>query len=418
MNSKSKSTLTLKIERPAYGNISISRHDGKVVLINGSLIPGETIEAVIEKEKKDYISASVHKLVESSPERVKPECEYYGNCGGCHLQHIPYDLQVRLKEEILSDCLKRIGKIETELSDPLIPDSPWNYRSRAQYKISGNNIGFYRAKSHEVVNISHCPLVIQELDSFYQKARDIISSNRIIKELHIMSGDSAVAMVKVSAKQEAAPDLELLAIQFTEAGFSGIIMETADRESFGYGRTYTTLDLAGLKYSVSPSCFFQSSWKLNVQLVDHIKNALAPLADKDILDLYAGSGNFSLPLTEAYRVVAIEENKSAIENGKRSIEMNGIENVAFIRSSAEVYITDDQFDIAIIDPPRTGLTGKVINNLLSMMPERIVYISCNPTTLARDLKKLSEKYDIESVRLVDFFPQTYHIESLVFLKLR
>ena len=104
MNSKSKSTLTLKIERPAYGNISISRHDGKVVLINGSLIPGETIEAVIEKEKKDYISASVHKLVESSPERVKPECEYYGKCGGCHLQHIPYNLQVRLKEEILSDC--------------------------------------------------------------------------------------------------------------------------------------------------------------------------------------------------------------------------------------------------------------------------------------------------------------------------
>ncbi len=418
MNSKSKSTLTLKIERPAYGNISISRHDGKVVLVNGSLIPGETIEAVIEKEKKDYISASVHKLVESSPERVKPECEYYGNCGGCHLQHIPYDLQVKLKEDILSDCLKRIGKIETELSAPLIPDSPWNYRSRAQYKISGNNIGFYRAKSHEVVNISHCPLVIPELDNFYQKGRDIISSNRIIKELHIMSGDSAVAMVKISAKQEAAPDLELLAIQFTEAGFSGIIMETADKESFGYGRTYTTLDLGKIKYSVSPSCFFQSSWKLNVQLVDHIKNTLAPLEDKDILDLYAGSGNFSLPLTEAYRVVAIEENKSAIENGKRSIEMNGIENVVFIRSSAEDYITDDEFEIMIVDPPRTGLTGKVINNLLSMSPERIVYISCNPTTLARDLKKLAEKYDIESVRLVDFFPQTYHIESLVFLKLR
>jgi len=418
MKSKSNSTLTLKIERPAYGNISISRHDGKVVLVSGSLIPGEIIEAVIEKEKKDYISASVLKLVEPSPERVKPECEYYGRCGGCHLQHIPYDLQVKLKGDILSDCLKRIGKIDTELSDPLVPDSPWNYRLRAQFKVSGNNIGFYREKTHEVVNIVSCPLMTPEIDSHYQKARDIISLNKMIKELHILSGDSAVALVKLSSEQGTVPDLEQLAVQFTEAGFSGVIMENKNRESFGYGRTYSTLDLAGLKYSVSPSCFFQSSWKLNVQLVDHIKNALAPLEDKDILDLYAGSGNFSLPLAEAYRVVAIEENKSAIENGKRSIEMNGIENITFVRSSAEDYITDDEFEIVITDPPRTGLTGKVINNLLSMVPEMIVYISCNPTTLARDLKKLVEKYDIESVMLVDFFPQTYHIESLVFLKLR
>ena len=418
MNSKSKSTLTLKIERPAYGDISISRYNGKVVLVNGSLIPGETVEAVIEKEKKDYISASVQKLTGPSPERVKPECEYYGKCGGCHLQHIPYELQLQLKQDILSDCLKRIGKIDTELSDPLVPDSPWNYRLRAQYKISGNNIGFYRGKTREVVNIASCPLMTPEIDSYYKKARDIIKLNKMIKEFHILSGDSAVAMVKLSAEQGTAPDLEQLAVQFTEEGFSGIIMENKDRESFGYGRTYSTLDLAGLKYSVSPSCFFQSNWKLNVQLVDHIKNALAPLADKDILDLYAGSGNFSLPLTQAYRVVAIEEKKYAIENGKRSIEMNRIENVAFIRSSAEDYITDDEFEIVITDPPRSGLTGKVINNLLSMMPERIVYISCNPTTLARDLKKLAEKYDIESVRLVDFFPQTYHIEALVFLILR
>ena len=388
------------------------------MLVNGSLIPGEIIEAVIEKEKKDYISASVHKLVESSPERVKPDCEYYGNCGGCHLQHIPYDLQVKLKEDILSDCLKRIGKIETKLSDPLVPDSPWHYRFRAQFKISGHDIGFYRGKTRDVVDITGCPLVTPEINSYYQKAREIIRLNKIITELHIVSGDSAVALVKLSTSQGIAPDLEQLAVQFIDAGFSGIIMENKERESFGYGRTYSTLDLAGLKYSVSPSCFFQSNWKLNVQLVDHIKHALAPLEDKDILDLFAGSGNFSLPLAEAYRVMAIEENKSAIENGKRSIEMNGIENISFVRSSAENYTTDDEFEIVITDPPRAGLKDKVISNLLSMKSENIVYISCNPTTLARDLKKLSEKYDIESARLVDFFPQTYHIEALVLLKLK
>ncbi len=418
MNPKSKPTLTLRIERPAYGGISISRHQGKVVLVNGAFIPGESVEAVIEKEKKDYLSVSVLKLLEPSPERITPECEYFGNCGGCHLQHIPYDLQVTLKQDILSDCLKRIGKIDTQLSDPLISDSPWNYRLRAQFKISGNNIGFFMGKTHIVVNIESCPLMDHKINPYYQKARDIISLNKTITELHLISGDSTIALIKLSAGQESSPDLEQLAVQFIEAGFSGLIMENENRERFGYGTTYTTLDLAGIQYSVSPSCFFQSNWTLNVQLIDHIKHALAPLSDKDILDLYAGSGNFSLPLAEADRVVAIEESKPSIENGKRSIAMNEIKNFTFITSSAEDYMTDDQFDIVITDPPRTGLKSKVINNLLSMMPERIVYISCNPTTLARDLKMLAEKYDIESVRLVDFFPQTYHIESLVFLTLR
>jgi len=418
MNSKSKSILTLKIERPAYGGISISRYQGKIVLVNGAFLPGESVEAGIEKEKKDYISASVLKLLTSSPDRINPECEYFGNCGGCHLQHIPYDLQVKLKKSVLSDCLKRIGKIDTELSGPLIPDSPWNYRLRAQFKISGNNIGLYRGKTREVVNIASCPLMTQEINRYYQKARDIISLNRTIRELHIVSGDSTVALVRLSAGQGTAPDLEQLAVQFIEKGFSGLIMENVNRERFGYGRTYATLDISGLTYSVSPSCFSQSNWKLNVQLIDHIKNVLSPLSGREILDLYAGSGNFSLPLAEADRVVAIEENKPSIENGNRSIDINGIENISFIRSSAENYITDDQFDIVITDPPRSGLKDKVINNLLSMMPARIVYVSCNPTTLARDLKKLVKKYDIESVRLVDLFPQTYHIESLVFLTLR
>ena len=418
MNSKSKSILTLKIDRPAYGDMSISRYQGKIVLVNGVFLPGESVEAVIEKEKKDYISVSVLKLVESSPERINPECEYFGNCGGCHIQHIPYDLQIKLKEEVLSDCLKRIGKIDAELSDSFIADSPWNYRLRAQYKISGNTIGFFRGKTREVVNIESCPLMTPKLNRYYHKARDIMGLNKMIKELHIVSGDSAVALVKLSSSQGSAPDLEQLAVQFIEAGFSGLIMENENKESFGYGRTYTTLDLAGLKYSVSPSSFFQSNWTLNVQLIDHIKNALAPLSDKEIMDLYAGSGNFSLPLAEADRIVAIEENKLSIENAHRSIAMNGIENIAFIRSSAEDYITDDQFDIVITDPPRSGLKDKVITNLLSMMPARIVYVSCNPTTLARDLKKLVEKYEVESVRLVDLFPQTYHIEALVFLTLR
>ncbi|UCH81024.1 MAG: 23S rRNA (uracil(1939)-C(5))-methyltransferase RlmD [Nitrospiraceae bacterium] len=418
MNSKSKSTLTLTIKRPAYGDFSISRHKGKIVLVKGVFLPGECVEAIIVKEHKDYISASVKELIESAPERTRPECEYYGNCGGCHLQHIPYDLQVQLKGDILSDCLRRIGKIDIELSYPLLPGSPWNYRLRGHYKVSGSQIGFYRGRTHEVVNISACPLMIPEVNSHYQKAGEIIRLNNMIKEFHIIQGDSAVAMVKLSSGHETPPHLEQLAVRFIEEGFSGILLINEHGEQFGYGRTYSTLELAGLSYAVSPSCFFQGNWMLNVKLVDHIKNTLSPLADKDILDLYAGSGNFSLPLAEAVRIVAIEDNTSAIEIGKQSAAMNEIGNISFIKSAAEDYITDDHFDIVVMDPPRSGLKDNVTDNILTMMPERIVYVSCNPTTLARDLKKLGKKYRIESVRLVDFFPHTYHIESLAFLRVR
>jgi 23S rRNA (uracil1939-C5)-methyltransferase len=167
---------------------------------------------------------------------------------------------------------------------------------------------------------------------------------------------------------------------------------------------------------VSPEGFFQSNWKLNLSLVDIIKSSLQPLKDKKILDLYAGAGNFSLPLAKDARVIAVEENRAAIKDGTRNLKINKIRNCKFIRSSSENFQVKDHIDIVIIDPPRMGLTKKAMGNVLSVLPESIVYISCNPATFARDLKILLSKYEVESLRMIDFFPQTYHIETLAFLK--
>lgn len=410
------SAIILKVERPAYGGCFIGRHNGKVVMISGAVLPGETIEAAVEAEKKDYIKAAATRILEPSPFRIEPACKYYGTCGGCQLQHVPYEIQVKLKQEILLDCLKRQAKIETALSDPVFDATPWNYRLRGQFKMSSGKIGFYKENSREVVDIDNCPLMDIKINEYLKKIRAAIKDIDV-NEIHITCGeDAATALIK-TPKQVASPDLKLLESVFLGMGFSGLCVETHNGKIFQSGKFHITLNLNKLKYTVSPRTFFQSHWSLNQVVTEIIENSLQPLKGKKVLDLYSGAGNFSIPLAADAEVTAVEENPYAIEDGKRNIEINKIKNCRFINSSAEGFHTGENFDIIILDPPRAGISNTAMNAVLTLAAERIVYISCNPSTLARDLKKLLNKYHIESVRIIDFFPQTSHIESLALLRL-
>ncbi len=410
--------LILKADRPAYGGLFISRHEGKVVMIKGALLPGETVEVGIDDEKKDYITASVRKIIEPSPHRIEPSCKYFGSCGGCHFQHMPYNLQIRIKEEILRDCLKRLGMIETALSEPVIDNNPWNYRLRGQFKASRGKAGFYRANSREVVDIEDCPLMVKEIGESFRKARYLLKAIKI-KEIHITAGDSLIALIKTPQFNNSSAQWNRLAGGFLNAGFSGLFIEMKNKKLLRYGADYTVLNLEDLQYTVSPMSFFQSNWGVNRRVISFINNNLQPIKDKKVLDIYSGAGNFSMPAAAAgAEVTAVEGNPFAIEDGKRNLEINNISNCRFILSPAAEYHPEDRFDILILDPPRAGLSNKGMNRVLASAPERIVYISCNPATFARDLRKLTGKYDIESIRMVDFFPQTYHIESLAFLRLR
>lgn len=409
--------ITLKAELPAYGGFSIGRWKGKVVFIKNT-IPGETIEAKLEEEKRDYYIASTTKILESSPDRIEPNCKFFGPCGGCQSQHISYQRQIRLKEEILKDSLKRIGKINIELSKSLIYDNPWHYRYRGQFKVLQGKIGFYREKTREVIDIDDCPLMTKEINEYLLKVRGILKNSEHlheVSEVHISYGDEAVALIKTRGKQPL--KLDEIAPAFLHSGFSGVFIDSGEKRLLKYGNHYITLNLEGLKYTISPMSFFQSHWKLNLAVVRFVKDSLQPLRGKRVLDLYSGAGNFSIPIAlDASEVNAVEENPFAIEDGKRNLAINNIKNCRFIRSSIEALQIKDSIDILIADPPRLGLTNKAIDKILNVIPERIAYVSCNPTTFARDLKKLLSKYEIESVRVIDFFPQTYHIESLAFLR--
>jgi 23S rRNA (uracil1939-C5)-methyltransferase len=409
-----KTKITIKAERPAYGGASIGRYKGKVVIVRGA-IPGETVEAVIEDEKKDYYTALVTNVKTPSSDRVQPGCRYFGMCGGCQLQFISYKRQVAIKEEILRDSFQRIAKTAFPLGRSIIDEHPWHYRSRAQFKVSKDRVGFYRAKSREIVDIDSCPLMVEEINEKYNAVKGLIREEGI-SEIHISQGDNATALLRFRKQAMSPQECDSCASQLLGAGFAGVCMQGEDKTVMSYGTSHITLNLDILRYTASPMSFFQSHWLLNQSVIAVIKERLRPLKRKSVLDLYAGAGNFSLPLAGEAEVTAVEENLHSIDDGMRNAEINSLEHVHFIHSAAEEYSLQKRFDILILDPPRPGLTRRVADTILTAGPGTIVYISCNPSTLARDLRKLLKKYKVTSIQLVDFFPQTFHIESLVFLK--
>ena len=403
--------MRLKADAAVYGGYVIARNhlDGMGVVFIKGAVPGETVLVEIAEKRKDYSIALVKEVLEPSPFRVEAPCPHFGFCGGCQLQHVAYGEQLAMKKAILADSLKRLGGIELEPGEPLFGPR-FGYRKRAQFKVSRNgDIGFYKEGTRDVVPIRGCLNLAPKLNELLMKVRGL-ESLKGIKEVHLTEGDGIIALLRGREFDEA------LAEEFISSGFDGV----AFGDDSYRGKGYVLFDLNGLKYSVSPWSFFQSNWELNLKLVNILKEGLSPLKDKKVLDIYAGGGNFSLPLAdEAAKITAVEENPYSVKDGLRNAELNSIKNLKFIKSPVEKFLSGKglAFDIVLADPPRPGLTKEALSCVLALAPERIVYISCNPSTLARDLKRLASKYRVNSIRMIDFFPNTFHIESIAFLSL-
>lgn len=393
----------LKAGEAVYGGYTLAR-DGGVVFITGA-IPGEVVEVSVREKKRDYSVAAVTGVVEPSDFRVAPRCGHFDECGGCQLQFIDYEKQIEMKNRVLLDCLRRIGGIEAELLPPLTGGG-FGYRRRAQFKISKDGRwGFYREGTRDVVPVESCPLMVDEINGVLLKTAGAGFAG--VREVHVTSGDALLALVKGPGFDEH------VAGAFEEMGFAGVAFEDGSHR----GRGFTTLGLGGLQYTVSPWSFFQSNWELNSRLAALIAEGLGPLDGMRVLDLYAGAGNFSLLLAAAKAlVVAVEENPYSIKDGERNVSLSGISGFRFVRGRAEDAKYGKDFQVVLLDPPRPGITRKAMDRVLEILPERIVYVSCNPSTFARDLKKLREHYEVDSIRMADLFPHTYHVEALAFLR--
>ncbi|KJR41788.1 TrmA family RNA methyltransferase [Candidatus Magnetoovum chiemensis] len=406
--------LELDCLSAVYGGLCLCRKDG-VVLLKGA-IPGETVLAQITDKKRDYSLASTVNIIKQSKDRIQSKCSVFGLCGGCHLQHISYSAQIDIKKQVLLDCLKRIAKCGKTI-DKVITKNQWNYRSKAQFKISAEGaIGFYKENSRDVVPIDECFIVKEEINSYLRKLKQI-KLNKGIKELHILSGENN-SLAYVIGDNVSDNFLDSL---LTELGFDGVSSDKGIAK--GQNRCAFTLPVNAksnadsprtLKFSLSPGSFFQSNWDMNVLLVDEIINSLTYELDGNIADIYGGAGNFTLPLAlSASSLVLIEESPISINDAQENAKANNIKNVKFINKPFEkAKLTTSLFDAAVIDPPRKGLSSNAAAKLLELFPIKIVYVSCNPSTFARDSAKLMEKYELTTLTLADMFPNTYHMEII------
>lgn len=420
---RSDPTLVLAAGKPAYRGFCVARSDGKVIFIR-DVLPGETAEVRIVEEKKDYCVAVAETLLSTSPDRIVPRCRFFGSCGGCHYQYASYARQLELKETILADSFSRIARVEAALSPSLASPLHWGYRRRAQFKVSPEGIGFFREGSRDLVPVDHCPLMTDGINSVLADMQQLFSEMRplfdAVSEIHLTEGDSTIALIRTKHYSADRMPAEQLCIELLSLGLKGVtLLSGPGTPARQFGADGASLALGGLSYGVSADTFFQANWGLNEELVAHISDSLGPLDGLTVLDLYAGAGNFSLPLaSSAAGIIAVEEDRRAVGKCRENARLNNIGNCRCINTSAESLSLDTTVDIVILDPPRPGLTGKVLRFILDHAPERVVYVSCNPATMARDIRSLLRLYEIESLKAVDFFPQTYHIEAVAFLRKR
>ncbi|MFQ3573237.1 MAG: methyltransferase domain-containing protein [Thermodesulfovibrionales bacterium] len=373
-----------------------------------SVIEGEVLRAKLLEEKPHYCTATLLDIVTPSPHRVKPPCQYYHQCGGCHYQHIQYNEQVYIKQKILKDCLKRIAKINVDLAPPII-GKEWRYRYRGSFKAHGKAIGFYREGTRDLISVDRCLLMNDGINTALRTVNDIIPNDYEGEIIIIGSKDLAV-LFKPQKPLRVKMNLDTLADRGINASLSHQQKTPNDNPH------RICLNFNNMNYFISPFSFFQANWALNLEVINTIKSTVE-LDKKIVCDLYAGSGNFSIAISDkASFVYGFEENPHAVSDAINNATVNMINNCKFYCKRAEDIDIRDVIDVMIVNPPRLGMSKSAMQRLLKMMPKTIVYMSCDPSTFSRDIKRLIMNYQIQSIRLIDFFPQTYHIETLAILE--
>jgi 23S rRNA (uracil1939-C5)-methyltransferase len=401
--------MRLKIESLVHGGFGLARSEGVVFV--PFVVPGETVEAEIVEKKKGYAFARLVEVLEPSPRRVAPPCPVYGRCGGCHLQHMAYEAQVEAKQGILKETLRRATKVDIQPGAPLTGE-PFGYRHRAVFKISSKGeIGFFGQKSNTIVAMDQCLLLVEGLNAVLTALREDPDRLKGVTEMEAAAGLDGIVL---SLQSGGLSRDRLTNLMKALPGVTGI----RDGKSRGFvGDASVHLSAGGLPCQIRIGNFFQANQKLNSALVEAVLDTLEPLDGATVLDAYAGSGNFALPLAKkAARVVAVEGNPSAVEDARANVKNTGLTNCPVLAGALETVRLSGKFNATVLDPPRTGLSAQALDRLLTLGPGKILYVSCDPATLARDVRRFSLKCMVESVRLVDMFPQTYHVETLVLMK--
>jgi 23S rRNA (uracil1939-C5)-methyltransferase len=405
--------MTVTTGSPVHGGYALARPEGMGVLFVRWALPGEVVSVRLVERKREYAFAEAVEVLSPSPHRVDPPCEVFGECGGCQLQHADYPYQLEMKREILREAFRRIGKTDVapEIAPPL---EPFGYRYRGRFRVDGEEVGFHAERSHRLVPVSRCPLMIDAINAVLPGLRGL-GRFAMVSEVQVASDG-----VRASASFPGVPFGKGLVERLARR--TGGVLSGARFEDRSWGEERITLPLNGIMYSVSPRGFFQANWRMNQAMVRRIGAILGDLgvsAEARLLDLYAGAGNFALPLAaKVGEVVAVEGESRSFKELRRNVADNGIGNVRIVRSSVEAFRPEGRFAALVLDPPRAGLSERSLARVREIAAGIVLYVSCNPSTLARDVRSLSDRYDLASLAMHDFFPNTHHVEALAVLTSR
>jgi 23S rRNA (uracil1939-C5)-methyltransferase len=438
--------LQIEIEKMVYGGDGLGRMPadeqgrGKTVFVP-FVLPCEEVEASLIESRTGFARAKLDKVLTPSPDRVEPSCSYFGNCGGCRYQHMAYEAQLRHKAEILRESLRRTAKLELQHEIQLHPSPPWDYRNRTRMQVRHTPefaLGYYRYNSHEVLAVESCPisspLIKQAIAAVWTLGRDGAVPDSLHGVQFLANHDDSQLLVEAYIRPGGnAAELQLLAAAFHSVlpALMGVVVfltSSVEDESRQYAPlTSTHPEIAqaiggnsllyhamGQQYRVSGGSFFQT----NRYLVDTLAQvATANGGGRAALDLYAGVGLFTLPLARKFdQVLAVE----ASQNSFADLRLNAPSNVKCVRATTERFLAERgpklAPDVVVVDPPRAGLGEKTAAALGRMSVSRVTYVSCDPATLSRDLRRLLESgFRVEQAHLVDMFPQTFHLETVLHL---
>ncbi len=403
-------TADIALESYAYGGEILGHtDDGRAIFVPFG-IPGELVRVQITKEKQNYARGAITQIIKASPDRIEPICKHFTVCGGCHYQHLPYAKQLEAKQSMFSEQMRRMGGF-AELPIRTIIPSPLEtqYRNNVQFHLSSNGkLGYLAANSHEVIVINECHLPDTILDSLWKKL--IFDSPEGMERIELRVGTDEQMLMTIQSESSELPEMETdLPISIVHQSPAGNLVIAGDG--------FTTHEVSGEIFRVSSGSFFQVNPPLTKTMVEILLEHIHPKKSMNVLDVYCGVGLFSAFLARLVnRCIGVELAPSGCQD--YAFNLDAHENVELYQGKAEVILPGLAFqpDITIVDPPRAGLEKHALDAILGMKPACIVYVSCDPATLARDLRRfVTGGYELNLLQPMDLFPHTYHVESVCIL---
>jgi 23S rRNA (uracil1939-C5)-methyltransferase len=382
-------SFEVEIERILPGGMGLAHAAGKTVFVSLAA-PGDRLRVRVERQQANVLFASIEEILTPSPVRVEPPCPYFGRCGGCDFQQLTYEAQLKAKGEMIRDCLHRLARIENVPEIDVTPSADnWRYRLRATWQIDREEqtIGYYERGSRRVCDVADCAVLRPELEATLER-------------------------VRATDWREFPPELKHLDAVTSEDGVS------LSPAFAGFDTQELSLTVRGETYHFNAEAFFQINPSLLGPLIDF---ALADASGEAVVDLYCGAGLFTLPLARRVKnVIGVESNAVATRFARRNLQRAGLSNARVINTTVTEWFKSapaGPTDFVLLDPPRAGAESAVIAGILKLQPERICYVSCDPATLARDVKKLlAGGFMLDSILAFDLFPQTHHVETVVRLR--